>query len=161
MLGNARLHTGLLVARRNLNLHVQFVESGRPCQPPCVQQPLSVLCFVLLPCLYEQSAQSAGGPSCRPLVFALSNPTEQAEVTFEQALQWTGGAAVYASGSPFPALTNPAGRVLRPAQANNCFVFPGLAQGILDGGVRHVDDALLLVAAEALAGRFAQALEPV
>lgn len=109
-----------------------------------------MFCLLLL-CASQQSAQAAGGPSCRPLVFALSNPTDQAEVTFEDALRWTAGAAVYASGSPFAAVTNTAGRVLRPAQANNCFVFPGLAQGILDGGIRHVDDRLLLVAAEALA----------
>lgn len=89
-------------------------------------------------------------------MFALSNPTEQAEVSFEDALAWTGGAAVFASGSPFPPITTqqPGGRLktLRPAQANNCFVFPGLAQGVLAGGVRRVDERLLLAAAEVIAG---------
>jgi malate dehydrogenase (oxaloacetate-decarboxylating)(NADP+) len=83
-------------------------------------------------------------------------------VTFEDALTFTGGAAVYASGSPFAAITmrQPGGRLktLRPAQANNCFVFPGLAQGILASGVRHVDDRLLLGAAEAIAGAGADIL---
>lgn len=59
---------------------------------------------------------------------------------------------MYASGSPFAPVTTATGRVLRPAQANNCFVFPGLAQGILESGKRRVDDGLLLVAAEAIAG---------
>lgn len=103
-----------------------------------------------LPCL--QATRSTGGPSARPLVFALSNPTDQAEVSFQEAVAWTSGAAVYASGSPFPPLINSTGKTLRPAQANNCFVFPGLAQGVLDSGVRRVDDRLLLVAAETIAG---------
>jgi malate dehydrogenase (oxaloacetate-decarboxylating)(NADP+) len=42
---------------------------------------------------------------------------------------------------------------VRPAQANNCFVFPGLAQGILHSDARRVDNDLLLVAAEAIAGK--------
>lgn len=103
-------------------------------------------------CCVPQSTRSVAGPSARPIVFALSNPTDKAEVSFEDALAWTGGAAVYASGSPFPAITTAGGRTLRPAQANNCFVFSGLAQGILSAGGRRVDDRLLLVAAEAIAG---------
>jgi malate dehydrogenase (oxaloacetate-decarboxylating)(NADP+) len=83
-------------------------------------------------------------------VLALSNPTSSAEVSFTDALRWSKGKVVYASGSPFP----PAGsstQPLLPAQANNALVFPGLALGTLRSGAA-VDDAMLLEAARAVTG---------
>eukprot|EP00879_Flechtneria_rotunda_P024612 GHRR01026110.1.p1 GENE.GHRR01026110.1~~GHRR01026110.1.p1 ORF type:complete len:292 (+),score=113.99 GHRR01026110.1:579-1454(+) len=120
-----------------------------------------------------QSTAATAGPSARPLVLALSNPTSKAEVSYADAMAWSQDKVVYASGSPFPPLARPiskpiganigAGRygsirrgsnkLLQPAQANNCFVFPGLSLGVLQSGSSAVTDDLLLAAAQAIAGK--------
>jgi malate dehydrogenase (oxaloacetate-decarboxylating)(NADP+) len=94
--------------------------------------------------------------NARPLVFALSNPTSRSECTAEQAYAWSGGRALFASGSPF-APVDLAGRELVPAQANNAYVFPGVALGVIASRARRVTDEMFEVAARVLAGRVSEA----
>ncbi len=86
----------------------------------------------------------------RPIVFAMSNPTSQAECTAEAAYLATGGRVVFASGSPLGAVQWE-GRRYVVSQANNAYVFPGLGLGIVACRIRRVTDAMFLAAAEALA----------
>ncbi|APG19367.1 NAD-dependent malic enzyme [Kosakonia radicincitans] len=86
----------------------------------------------------------------RPIIMPLSNPTSRAEAQPRDLIEWTQGAALIATGSPFePVFYQDESYEI--AQCNNAYIFPGLGLGVLAGKLTRVTDTMLSVASKTLA----------
>ena len=85
----------------------------------------------------------------RPVVLPLSNPNSRAEAAPADLLRWTRGAAVVATGSPYPPVAF-GGETYEIGQANNVLVFPGIGLGAIAVDAERLPDEVFLAAARAL-----------
>ncbi|KAF5193900.1 Malic enzyme [Thalictrum thalictroides] len=92
-----------------------------------------------------------GSTSTRPAIFAMSNPTKNAECTPEEAFSVLGDQLIFASGSPFNDVKLGGGVIGHCNQGNNMYLFPGIGLGTLLSGSRIISDGMLQAAAECLA----------
>jgi malate dehydrogenase (oxaloacetate-decarboxylating)(NADP+) len=86
----------------------------------------------------------------RPVVLALSNPTEHAECTPEQAYTWSNGKAIYAAGVQFPPF-HLNGQTFLPGQANNFYIFPAIGMAVFATQASRITDEMFIEAARAVA----------
>src|SRR5262249_4050091 len=86
----------------------------------------------------------------RPVVLALSNPTDKAECTPEQAYTWSNDKAIYAAGVQFPPV-HFKGQTFLPGQANNFYIFPAIGMAVFATQASRVTDEMFIEAAHAVA----------
>ena len=103
----------------------------------------------------EEMIRTMASQVPRPIVLPLSNPTSKAECTAEEAISWSGGRALVATGSPFPDVDFDGKRHVI-GQANNVFVFPGVGLGAAIAEVREVTTEMFHIASATLARHVSQ-----
>jgi malate dehydrogenase (oxaloacetate-decarboxylating) len=88
----------------------------------------------------------------RPIIMPLSNPTSRAEAQPQDLIEWTQGAALIATGSPFAPVFYQ-NEQYEIAQCNNAYIFPGLGLGIMACNARRVTEEMLMTASRTLAAQ--------
>jgi len=86
----------------------------------------------------------------RPVILALSNPTDHTECTPEQAYTWSNGKAIYAAGVQFPPVRFK-GLTFLPGQANNFYIFPAIGMAVFATKASRVTDEMFIEAAHGVA----------
>ncbi|WP_413990520.1 NAD-dependent malic enzyme [Labrys okinawensis] len=122
-----------------------FVEAVR------ALRPTGIIGVSTVPKLFNQRVIEAMAEiNERPIIFPYSNPTSRSECTAEEAYRWSGGRAIFASGSPFGPVEI-AGKILVPGQGNNVYIFPAMGMAVFATEATRVTEEMFIVAAKAVA----------
>ena len=114
-------------------------------------KPTAIVGVSAMPHLFSQPVIEAMAEiNARPIIFPYSNPTSRSECTAEEAYRWSGGRAIFASGSPF-APVDIDGQTYVPGQGNNVYVFPAVGLAVFATEASRVTDQMFIVAARAVA----------
>jgi malic enzyme len=146
-------HKRELVASKAVLARYGLDGSGRPTAEEVIRrvQPTILVGATATPGAFTQSMiEEMAKHVERPLVMPLSNPTHKAECSPREAIAWSGGRALVATGSPFADVEYEGTRHVI-GQGNNVYIFPGVGLGAVLSEIREIDEAVFLVAARTLA----------
>jgi malate dehydrogenase (oxaloacetate-decarboxylating)(NADP+) len=148
---------GLLVSSRTdlADFQKPFVQDRAPVstfvEAVRALRPTAIVGVSAVPKLFTREViETMAEINQRPIIFPYSNPTSRSECTAEEAYRWSGGRAVFASGSPFPPVEI-AGRKFVPGQGNNVYIFPAMGMAVFATEATRVTEGMFLVAAKAVA----------
>jgi malic enzyme len=151
--GEKDAHKVPLVATRDVLSHYGIDASGDPTPEEVIRlvKPTVLIGATAQPGSFTQPMlEEMSRHVDRPVVFPLSNPTSKAECSPSEAIAWTGGRAIVATGSPFADVHHEGVRHVI-GQANNVFAFPGIGLGAILSEMREVPDEVFYAAARAVA----------
>jgi len=152
---------GLVTSTRGDKLQAHKVPFCRSCPPiptlmeivksekPTILVGLAGIAGQFPPEMIKLHTENCKESGLRPIIFALSNPTSKAECTAEEAYLHSGGAAIFASGSPFDPVTID-GKTYHTGQCNNMYVFPGIGYGAQVCKTARITNPMFYAAAVAL-----------
>ncbi len=120
-------------------------------------RPTAIIGVSTVPKLFNQAViEAMARINERPIIFPYSNPTSRSECSAEEAYKWSGGRAVFASGSPFKPVEID-GKTLVPGQGNNVYIFPAMGMAVLATEATRVTEEMFIIAARAVAEQVSQA----
>lgn len=125
--------------------HISLIDTVKNARPTIL-----IGCSTVAGAFTDEVISTMAANTPRPIIMPLSNPTEKAEATPQKILEFSGGSALIATGSPF-GLVNYAGRKIAISQCNNALIFPGIGLGMIISGADSLSDSMLLAASEKLA----------
>lgn len=147
-----------LVVKSRTNLQHHKIAFAQDCEPHATLleavealRPTALIGVSTVPGAFsEPVCRAMARHNTRPIIFPLSNPTHLSECTFADAMAWTEGRALFASGSPFDPI-EVSGTLRHPAQANNAYVFPAIGHAAILSRAKTVPDSAFLLAASEVA----------
>lgn len=114
-----------------------------------VKPTILIGCSTVRGAFTEEVVRTMAKQVAQPIIFPLSNPTENCEALPENIVQWTEGRALIATGTPFDSVEYK-GKRYHITQCNNALSFPGIGIGVIATRAREVTDNMLWAATLAI-----------